>query len=253
MVERFFKAIHREISGLHEAAFLLAGFVLLSQVLALVRDRLLAHSFGASAQLDVYYAAFRIPDFIYVSLASLVSSAVLIPFIIGKLDNKAEAQRFFNSLFTLFFGAMLFVSILVYWAMPMLSGFVIPGLDEAAQKELVSLSRIMLLSPFLLGLSGFFASITQSLRRFFVYAISPVLYNIGIIIGIVVFYPIFGLAGLAYGVVVGALLHLIIQLPVLVKNKFVPHFTFAIDWGEIKSVLLISLPRTLTLCCLIFR
>src|SRR3989338_4685756 len=247
MVERFLQAIEREISGLHEAAYLLAGFVFASQLLALVRDRLLARSFGASADLDVYYAAFRIPDFLYITLASLVASAVLIPFITQKLEHKGEAERFFNSIFTLFFCCMVLVSIIVFFAMPFLARFVAPGLSGESQAELFGLSRIILLSPILLGLSGLFASVTQSLRRFFVYAISPVLYNIGIIIGIIFFYPTLGLSGLAYGVVLGALLHMLIQIPVLLRNNFVPRFTVAIQWREIGQVFSVSLPRAITL------
>jgi len=247
MVERLFRIIYQEISGLHEAAFILAGFVLLSQILAIVRDRLLAHIFGAGATLDIYYAAFRIPDFIYVSLASLVASAVLIPFIAPKLQDVERARQFFNSVFTLFFGAILAVSVVIFFAMPALSKFVVPGLSSSAQEELITLSRILLLSPLLLGLSGLFASITQSLRRFFVYAVSPTLYNAGIIIGIIFFYPYFGLSGIAYGVVLGALFHALVQMPVLVKNRFIPQFTTRFNWKEIKEVLLISLPRTITL------
>jgi len=247
MVERFFRTLGREINGLHEAAYLLAGFVFLSQLLALFRDRLLAHFFGAGTQLDIYYAAFRIPDFLYITLASLVASAVLIPFITQKLGEKEEAKKFFNSIFTLFFGLMALASVVVFFALPFLSRFVAPGLPVAAQHELVSLSRIILLSPFLLGLSGLFASVTQTLRRFFVYAISPVLYNVGIIFGIIFFYPTFGLAGLAYGVALGAFLHMLIQVPVLLKNDFMPRFTTAIEWGEVGKVFAISLPRAITL------
>ena len=247
MVERLLKMMYREIGGLHEAAYLLAGFVFLSQLLALVRDRLLAHFLGAGAELDIYYAAFRIPDFLYVSLASLVASAVLIPFIVPKLGKGEEAHAFFNSIFTLFFGIIVVVSTIVFFAMPALSKFVIPGLSDSAQAELITLSRILLLSPFLLGLSGLFASVTQSLRRFFVYALSPALYNIGIIIGIVFFYPTLGLSGIVYGVVLGALLHMLIQLPVLIKNGFIPRFTFRFNWEEIGQVIVVSLPRTITL------
>ena len=200
MVERFFRTLGREITGLHEAAYLLAGFVFLSQLLALLRDRLLAHFFGAGTQLDIYYAAFRIPDFLYITLASLVASAVLIPFISQKLGEKEEAKKFFNSIFTLFFGLMALASVVVFFALPFLSRFVAPGLSIQAQNELVGLSRIILLSPFLLGLSGLFASVTQTLRRFFVYAISPVLYNVGIILGINYFYATFQLAGRAHTV-----------------------------------------------------
>src|SRR3989338_283420 len=206
MVERFFRTLGRDIPCLHEAAYLLAGFVFLSQLLALFRDRLLAHFFGAGTQLDIYYAAFRIPDFLYITLASLVASAVLIPFITQKLGKKEEAKKFFNSIFTLFFCLMALASVVVFFALPFLSRFVAPGLPVAAQHELVSLSRIILLSPFLLGLSG-----------------------------------------LAYGVALGALLHMLIQVPVLLKNDFMPKFTTAIEWGEVGKVFAISLPRAITI------
>ncbi|MEX0933666.1 MAG: lipid II flippase MurJ [Candidatus Paceibacterota bacterium] len=247
MVERFLKLLYQEIGGLHEAAFLLALFAFFSKILALLRDRLLAQHFGAGLELDIYYAAFRIPDFIYVSLASLVASAVLIPFIVHILDDRDRTKQFINTIFTVFFGAIVLVSAVVFFFMPQLSGLVAPGFTEDSLSELVLLSRIMIFSPFLLGLSGFFASITQSLRRFFVYALTPLLYNAGIIIGIIFFYPLWGLPGLAYGVVLGAILHMLIQIPVLIKSGIVPHFTFSIDWKKIREVLSLSLPRTVTL------
>lgn len=247
MIERFFRTLYQEVNGLHEAAYLLGFFALLSKILALLRDRLLAHNFGASELLDIYYAAFRIPDFIYISLASLVASAVLIPFVVERLGRGEDAQKFFNNIFTVFFLSIVSVSILVFFAMPLLSRVVVPGLSESAQKDLVLLSRIMLLSPILLGLSGFFASVTQALRRFFVYALGPVLYNAGIIIGILFFFPLWGIAGLAYGVVLGALLHVLIQIPVLLRYGFRPRFVDRIDFSGIKNVMFLSLPRTLTL------
>ncbi|OGZ12507.1 MAG: hypothetical protein A3D67_01775 [Candidatus Lloydbacteria bacterium RIFCSPHIGHO2_02_FULL_51_22] len=246
MVQRFFKLFSQEISGLHEAAFLLAVCALGAKVLALLRDRLLAHYFGASASLDVYYAAFRIPDFLYVSLASLVASAVLIPFIIDRLPDQDRVRTFFNRMFTLFFFGMAFLSVLAFFLMPFLARFIAPGFTPEQMADLVLISRIMMGSPFLLGLSGLFASVTQSLRRFFVYAIAPVLYNLGIIAGVVFFYPLFGLPGLAYGVLLGAGLHLLVQFPVLLAHGFIPRFTFSFDWREIKEVFLLSFPRTIT-------
>ena len=96
MVERIFKIMYRELSGLHEAAFLLALFAGFSTLLALVRDRLFAHVFGAGSELDIYYSAFRIPDLIYVSFASLVASAALIPFIAERMSRPEEARNFFD-------------------------------------------------------------------------------------------------------------------------------------------------------------
>src|SRR3989344_1948611 len=246
MVQRLFKLFSQEISGLHEAAFLLAAFALGSKILALFRARLLAHYFGASADLDVHYAAFRIPDFLYVSLASLVASAVLIPFIVERLPDRDRAQLFFRRMFTLFFFGMAALSVAAFFAMPYLARFIAPGFSAHEHEMLVMLSRIMMASPFLLGLSGLFASVTQSLRRFFVYALAPVLYNAGIIVGVVFLYPLFGFPGLAYGVLLGAALHMLVQLPALVANGFVPAFSFSFDWREEKEVFLLSLPRTIT-------
>lgn len=246
MVSRLFKLFSQEISGLHEAAFLLALFALGSKILALFRDRLLAHNFGAGAELDVYYAAFRIPDFLYVSLASLVASAVLIPFIVERLHDHERAVIFFHRMFTLFFFGMAFLSIGAFLFMPVLAKMIAPGFSGEERDMLIALSRIMMGSPFLLGLSGLFASVTQSLRRFFVYALAPILYNAGIIFGIVVFYPLFGLSGIAYGVLLGAALHMGIQLPVLLSHGFVPRFTFSFDIKETWEVFCLSIPRTIT-------
>jgi len=239
--------MHREVSGLHEAAYLLGAFAIFAKVLALLRDRILAHNFGASEALDIYYAAFRIPDFIYISLASLVASAVLIPFVVERIEKGEGARNFFNNIFTVFFFSIIVVSTAVFFAMPYLASFVVPGFSNDVQKELILLSRIMLLSPILLGLSGLFASVTQALRRFFVYALGPVFYNVGIIIGILLFYPLWGLSGLAYGVVLGALFHVLIQIPVLIRERFIPRISLHINFSEIKNVMLLSMPRTLTL------
>ena len=104
----------------------------------------------------------------------------------------------------------------------------------------------MLFSPIFLGFSNFFASITQIYKRFFIYALSPIIYNVGIIIGILVLYPLFGIVGLAWGVALGAFLHCAIQLPFVFHKSLFPRFTF--DWssGAVAKVFLISLPRTIT-------
>src|SRR4051812_44030161 len=85
MVGRLLSMIGRETNGMHQAAYLLAAFALASQLLALVRDRLLAGSFGAGGVLDIYYAAFRIPDFLFATIASLLSLYALLP-VLSKLE-----------------------------------------------------------------------------------------------------------------------------------------------------------------------
>jgi putative peptidoglycan lipid II flippase len=248
MVRRFLKIFHRDFSGLHEAAYLLGTFALLSQILGLFRDRLLAHSFGASHLLDMYYASFRIPDFLFVSVASFASATAIVPFFIERLNRgHDEAKKFLNDIFTLFFVAMAVASAVAFIFMPVLAPYVVPGFLGADQTEVVFLARVLLLSPFLLGLSNLVGSITQSVNKFFVFALSPVLYNIGIILGIVFLYPIFGILGMIIGVIIGAFFHLAIQLPVILKEGFFPRFSARIDWQSVKRVTLLSLPRTLAM------
>ena len=104
---RVFAVFHNGIENLHSAAYVLAGAALLSQLLALVRDRMLAHAFGASAALDVYYAAFRVQDFIYLSIASLVSLSVLLPLIVEKEKDKEELRKFLSRVASAFFMAVI--------------------------------------------------------------------------------------------------------------------------------------------------
>ncbi|MBU2010114.1 hypothetical protein KKG37_01320 [Patescibacteria group bacterium] len=237
----------KEFSGLHEAAFLLGFFALLSQIMAVIRDRLFA-SMGAGVELDIYFASFRIPDILFVAIASFVALTVILPFFIEKLNtNKQQARDFINSIFTLFFLAIIIISIVVFFAVPYLVEIFFSGFEVGAQEEVVLLTRILLLSPILLGISNLFASITQTFRKFFVYALSPVLYNLGIILGLLFFYPSLGIIGLGFGVVLGAGLHMLIQVPVIIAHGFFPRFSLKMPASEIKKILILALPRTIGL------
>ena len=119
MVKRFFNAINREVAGLHQAAYLLAFFAIASQVLALVRDRLLASYFGAGQTLDIYYASFRIPDFIFITVGSMVSVSVLIPFLVEKTKGgQEEGRKFIGNIFTFFFPLIVAVSLVAFFLVP---------------------------------------------------------------------------------------------------------------------------------------
>ncbi len=248
MVGKIISLINREIPGVHQAAFLLGFFAVLSQILALVRDRMFAHNFGADRALDLYYAAFRIPDFIFVSLGSVVSMSVLIPFLINRIEKgEGEARLFINTVFTYFVVAMLVVAGCVFFLMPVLVPAIFQGFSSSELEVLVTMSRIMLISPFLLGISNLFGTLTQVHNRFVVYALSPILYNAGIILGILFLYPVHGLYGLAYGVGFGALLHLAIQVPFVYKSGLFPQFVYRPSFSLIKTVASTSLPRTFAL------
>jgi len=252
-MEKIFKFFGKEYVNINQAAILLGLFAFFSQVLGLIRDRLLAHFIGPGLDLDVYYTAFRIPDFIFISVASLASITVLIPFLAPKIQNKVvtkEAERFLNNIFIVFFSALVLISLIVFFLMPFLVPLVAPGFDALVQGKVVAISRIMLLSPILIGLSNLLGTVTQLFRKFFIYSLSPVFYNLGIIFGIVLLYPIWGLCGLASGVVLGAFLHFYIQLFSAKSCGFIPKFVFTVNFKEIKEVIFTSLKLELCKACL---
>jgi putative peptidoglycan lipid II flippase len=248
MVRRVFSLVHREIKGLHQAAYVLAFFALGSQILAVVRDRLLAHTFGAGSELDLYYAAFRVPDLLYVLFASVLSIYVLLPFVnrYVETDTVASGARVLSQMFTLF----LYVYIVVAGVLAVTASWYIPYLFPGfvgQYAELSVLIQVLLLQPLLLGLSSLCGVVTQMNHRFILYALSPLLYNAGIILSIIFLYPQLGLIGLVLGVVIGALGHLAIQVPFVMRSDYVFSFVPRIDWSLIRKVLSVSVPRALTL------
>src|SRR3989338_3433884 len=218
-MNRVLRLITGEVRGIHSAVYVLAAFALLSSLLALFRDRLLAGAFGAGTELDLYYAAFRIPDFVFVALGALVSVYVLIPELARR---DTHAQKEYIDTVILGFSALAVCagSVAALFA-PRLLSYLFPHFVEAGSlTTLVSLTRIMLLQPILLGFSNIFAAITQTKYRYTLYASSTLFYNLGIILGIVVLYPLWGLSGLAWGVVIGAGLHAGIQIPSIINDGF---------------------------------
>ncbi|MEX2013843.1 MAG: lipid II flippase MurJ [Parcubacteria group bacterium] len=255
MVRKIFGFLYKETETLNQAALLLGLFAFLSQVLAFLRDRLLAHIFGASTELDIYYAAFRIPDFIFVTVASVVSLSVLIPFIIEKeVQGRTALCDFITSIFSFFSVLIVLVAGVAFFLMPFLSGLLFKGFSGEALAEVIFISRILLLSPIILGFSNLFGSLTQAYNRFTIYALSPVLYNAGIIIGIIFLAERLGVTGVAIGIVMGASLHALVQVPFVVKSGLFPRLRLrfweqaqSFDWNIVRQVVKISLPRTLTL------
>lgn len=248
MVRQVIEIVYREVRGLHRAAYVLALFAFASQLLALLRDRLLAHNFGAGSELDIYYAAFRIPDLLFVLFASSLSVYVLIPFVTRARDKGGdqEAGSLISQVFTLFMAFYVAVAALGFVLAPHFLPWLFPGIED--QSALTLLTRILLLQPLFLGLSNLFGVVTQLGHRFIIYALSPLLYNVGIVIGIVVFYPLMGLSGLALGAVFGALMHFGIQYPLVQKGSMRVSWRFrGYDWKELRSILSLSVPRALTL------
>jgi putative peptidoglycan lipid II flippase len=246
MIRRFLGYLSQEVRGLHSAAYILAGAALLSSLLALARDRLLAHTFGAGIELDIYYAAFRIPDLIFVATGALVSVYILIP----ELTRRAEddQHRYLDTILAGFSLFAIVISLGAAYLAPQILVSLYPKLVSAGKLDLlVSLTRIMLLQPILLGLSNIFAAVTQMRGRYTLYAMSPLLYNLGIILGVTTFYPVYGLSGLAWGVVIGAFLHAAVQIPSVARDGFLQRLPAIYAWRDLFETVSVSFPRALTL------
>ncbi|MEJ0053477.1 MAG: lipid II flippase MurJ [bacterium] len=245
MVRRLLTRITAPVRGLHEAAYVLAALTLASQALAILRDRAFAHSFGAGQTLDLYYAAFKIPDLVFALVASLVSAYVLIPRI-AEASGKDARELMSQTATFLLVGGGIICAVLALFA-PHLLFLLFPGFADIPERaSFILLARILLLQPILLGLSGVVTSVTQVHRRFALFALSPVLYNLGIIFGTVFLYPLYGLPGIGIGVVIGAVAHLAIHLPVVAKAGLFPRLVMP-DWRTIFSVMKDSVPRSLAL------
>ena len=240
---RFFNSQTKTING---AAGILAITALNSRLLGLVRDRLLASTFGAGSDLDVYFAAFRIPDFIYnILIAGGVIVAFLPLFSEYFLKDKKEALDFANNVLNLFFVFLVLISLGISVFAPIFVKIITPGFSPQQISLTVLLTRILFLSPILLGLSSIFSGVLQYFNKFLAYSLAPVLYNLGIIVGIIFLAPASGILGVTLGVILGAFLHMAIQIPSAIGSGFCYKPIFNLKDPKIKKVFSLMIPRTL--------
>jgi putative peptidoglycan lipid II flippase len=258
MFKDFFK---KQINSITVAAALIAMSSLASRFLGIVRDRILASQFGAGTTLDIYYAAFRVPDLIYNLIILGALSAGFIPIFTGLIkDFKCERNKdcdptiqnkdawdLSNNVLNYLFLGLGVLSIIGIIFAPALTRLITPGFGPEEQASTAALTRIMFLSPLFLGISGILGGILQSFKRFMIYSLAPVFYNLGIIVGALFFVKWFGIFGLAWGVVLGAFLHMAIQIPTVYHLGF--RYKFKIKRHDLNTIKIgrMMVPRTLSL------
>lgn len=252
MIRRIWQWSERPIETLGGAAFIIALAGVASRVLGFLRDRLLASSFGAGDILDAYYAAFRLPDLVYGLLVLGALSAAFIPVFTSLVahDEREKAWRLAQGalqwLVIILGGAallgILFASQIASW--------IAPGFSPDKQALVAALTRIMLLSPMFLAISAVIGGVLVSFKQFLAYSFAPVFYNLGIIFGIIVLYPVFGVSGLSFGVVLGSLLHVLVQLPAFrragYRLNFLPLAETLSD-PALRKVVRLMVPRSLAM------
>ncbi len=233
---------------------LLALSALISRFLGVVRDHMLAKTFGATSgtgiyNLDTYYAAFRIPDLLYNLLIFGAVSAAFIPiFTRYKKELKMdEAWKFASSMLHLMLIAILIISGIVYIFAPYFVHVVASGFDSESLNQTVRLMRIMLLSPIIFSLSSIIVSIQDSFKTFFFRSLAPIFYNAGIIFGIVHYGYEFGVIGVTWGVIIGVLLQLIVQIPALFQVRYKHYWLLGLNRPDVRKAFKLIIPRILGL------
>lgn len=256
-IKKFFYFISNKKLTVSSAAIILGATGLLSNILGLYRERLIAGTFGAGDLTDVFYASFRLPDTIFNLLVLGALSSAFIPVFVEKLTvgKKEDANHVANSFLNFIMLCATFFAIMIFILAPQIIPFMFPGFYTRANvgfdihQTTVNMTRIMMISPILFSLSGVFGGILNSHKRFVAYAMAPLFYNISIILSILFLTDKFNppIYGLTIGVIVGALLHALVQLPSVLSTgyRWRPEINF--KEGEIARILKLMLPRALTI------
>ncbi len=239
---------------LARAAAIVMLFFVVSRLLGLVRDIVISHQFGTSRELDAYFAAFNIPDFVFTVLAGGALGSAFIPTFSAILaqNDAARAWRLASAVIQLTFWLLTVLCVvLAIFASPIVTLTVARGFAPTEQHLTADLMRWMLVTPIIFGVSGIVMGILNSHQHFVLPALAPVMYNVAIIAGALWLAPTMGVYGLVVGVVTGAVLHLLVQMPWFLQKQFqVSGFKFQ-TWDlkfeisqDVHHVVRLMLPRT---------
>lgn len=243
--------LERSILG---GAVIIGFFSFVSRILGLYRERLLAGTLSASNLSDAYFSAFRLPDFLFNIFVLGALSSAFIPVFCGlrKKDeseniqndvDKAESWRVTNSVMNILILVVVGVGALFFLFTGPIVAVISPGYAPDKQLVIQDFARVMMVGVVFFTVSNILAGILNSMRRYLAYSIAPIMYNVGIIIGLVWLYPRVGNIGLAWGVVLGAFLHLVVQIPDVVRTGY--RYRFTIHWSSgVRRIAHMMGPRT---------
>lgn len=249
LLQKSFSLLTRQQTNILSAAFIIMVTVIFSQLLGLVRQRLLVGIFGASNTLGVYLASSRLPDFVFqIIIAGALSSAFIPVFSDYLVKNKEdEGYKFASTLLALGLMVFFIISLVLFIFAPFFSHLVAPGFSSHENLLMANLMRVILVGEFLFIIGSFYSAILQSYNHFFVPGIASALYNLGIILGLVFLSPFFGIYAPAYGVVIGSLFFVFLQVPLVRKVGFHFHISHLTQNTGIKEVFHLMWPRTISL------
>jgi len=231
------------------ASLILTVAALASRLLGWIRLLVIGSQFGASRELDAYFAAFRIPDAIFQLVVAGALSAALIPVFASyrARGQDIEAWQLASSIINLVLIALALLSLVMAVFAPVFVPIVAPGFDAPTTELTIRMTRVMLLSPVLIGMGAVVTGILNSYQQFTVPALAPLLYNVAIIAAAIFLAPIMGVEGLAVGVAIGSLAHLVIQLPNLARVGQRYDLTIGLGHPGVRRVAWLMGPRMLGL------
>lgn len=236
--------------SINRAALVVMTFFILSRLTGLAREVIIGAQFGASAELDVYLAAFRAPDILFQLIAGGALGSAFIPTFAQYWTNNDQQgawlllSRLLN-LVTLVLVVM--AAIIALFALPLVQWIIVPGFSYEKQLLTASLMRWMLLGTIVFGASGLIMGALNAVQHFLLPAAAPIFYNLAIILGAWLLAPTMGAYGLVVGTILGAVLHLAIQLPGLVQKRFEYNFDFTWRDPGVINVIRLMGPRALGL------
>ncbi len=231
------------------ASLVLTAAALASRLLGWIRLLVIGSQFGASRELDAYFAAFRIPDAIFQLVVAGALSAALIPVFSSyrARGQDAEAWKLASSVINLVMIALSVLSLVMAILAPLFVPLIAPGFDEVTTELTIRLTRIMLISPVLIGMGAVVTGILNSYQQFTVPSFAPLLYNLAIIGAAIFLAPVVGVEGLAIGVALGSLAHLVVQLPNLARVGHRYRLSIDLAHPGVRRVVWLMGPRMLGL------
>lgn len=229
------------------AAFLISTAYLASRLLGLLRDRLLVTHFGIGPQLSAYNAAFRLPDLLYTLLVSGAFAVAFIPVLTAHLqkEEQEEAWQVTSSLMTILVLGTIVGSVLIYLFAGPLTTLITPGFNQRTHDLTVHITQIMSITPVLFAVSSVLGSVQQAFNRFVIFSLAGVMYNLGIIAGILFFTRHFGIYGVAWGVVLGVLLQALLQWLGLYGLGFKYRPSVSTKLAGVRKTLKLMVPRSI--------
>ena len=239
--------LFKQQSSILSGAVVISLMLLASAVLGLVKKRLYASIITPGPELDVFFAAFKLPDITFQLLVGGALNAAFIPVfsdLIAHKDNK-ESWSFVSNILNTVTVFSTILGVIFFIFAPKLTFLVGVGFTPEENIILVNIIRILILAPIILGISSFIAGTLQSFKRFFLPFLSPVIYNLGAIFGVVVLYPFWGIYGAAIGVLIGAVGHFVIQIPALLHLGFRYKFNLDLTDVSLRKVVKLSIPRAI--------